>query len=159
MSKRTGEEKRVSRVEMLRARVTYTGSGFPADLSVVEDCYGRRVSPSTDAGWFWIGASERSAADIRRRGLKVVGDLITSYVPADDGRPEEEVAVANSPEWVALMLEETFQADGPHAEGAGGYFYADAPEQPTNAKGGPLRKVIVFRLREVPREAREEVPS
>lgn len=136
-----------SPVEMLRARVTYTATGFPAKLGDVEDCYGRRVSPASDDGWFWVGASERSAADIRRRGLKVVGELTTTYIPAEDGRPEDEVAVAGTAEWVNLMLDETYEADGSLAHG--GYFYADAPEQPTNVKGGPLRKVVVFRLRQV----------
>lgn len=147
MGKRTGDEKHVSQVEMLKARVTYTETGFPANLRDVEEAYGRRIAPSTEDGWFWIGASERCAADIRRRGLKVVGTLCTTYVPAEDRRPEEEVAVANSSEWVDLMLEETFDFDGPE-KANGGYFYADAPESPgkIGAGGGPLRKVIVFRL-------------
>jgi hypothetical protein len=141
MSKTTDPSK-VSPVVMLRARITYSETGFPVSLNDVEEVFGRRVNPDVEQGWFWVGASERSAADIRRRGFRAVGSLTTTWIPPEDGTPENEVPLVRSPEWVEMMLAETEAFDGPDAPGAGGYFYADAPEEPA----GPLRKVIVFRL-------------
>jgi hypothetical protein len=137
-------------VEMLRARVTYSNTGYPAKLRDVQEAYGPSVAPAPDDGWFWVGATPRSAEDIRRRGLLVRGEITTTFIPPDGGG-ESDVLAYGSPEWVELMLAETREQDGEQARG--GYYYADAPEEfghPSASRlGGPLRKVIVFRLKRV----------
>lgn len=134
-------------VEMLLAKVTYTETGYPASVEDVQRCYGPRIAPATRGpDWFWIGATERAARDLRLRGLKVIGELTTTLIPKHGPFNMDEnadVPLLGSPEHIRLMLDET--AIYEEAEGhdySGGFYWAEAPEDPP----GPLRKVIVFRL-------------
>lgn len=70
-------------VEMLKAQVLMTETGYPADLVLVEDCYGKAFQ-APEPGWFWIGATPKAAADIRQRGLHAVGTVTTTFVPVQD---------------------------------------------------------------------------
>lgn len=99
-------------VEMLYAQVLMAETGYPAPIELVQDCYGKGAHPAPAPGWFWIGATPKAAADIRRRGLHVVGTVTTTFVPAQEApvisaMKREAVPVAGSPEHVTLMLEES----------------------------------------------------
>lgn len=80
-----------TRVEILKARITYTATGFPASRRDVEDCYGGRVNPAPEDGWWWIGATPQSAERIRRNGMTAVGELTTTIIPPQSA---PEVAAA-----------------------------------------------------------------
>lgn len=71
-------------VEMLKARVTVTDTGFPAPLAAVQEIFGPRVNPAPEDAWFWIGATPRSAARIRRDGHKTVGQGYTTWIPPQE---------------------------------------------------------------------------
>jgi hypothetical protein len=78
--------------------------------------------------------------------------LLARVTDTETGYPADLRAVEGL--YGGRVVEETLDFDGPDAKGAGGYYYADAPEAPGHPSGnefagGPLRKVIVFRLREV----------
>lgn len=103
-----------TRVEMLKARVTMTETGFPADFEdpdVRE--YLKGAHPAPEQGWFWIGATPASAADIRRRGSRAIGTLVTTYFPpqsavvVDESVREEDIPVVGSQEHTDLMVAET----------------------------------------------------
>lgn len=68
-------------VEMMKALCLMTETGYPAHISIVRDCYGKGVKPCLEEGWFWIGATAKSYADIRRRGLHARGTLMTTFIP------------------------------------------------------------------------------
>lgn len=70
-----------TRVEMLKALVLTTETGYPAHYSVVQQQYGKHVHPAPEDGWWWIGATPKSAADIRARGLHAQGTLTTTFFP------------------------------------------------------------------------------
>lgn len=74
-----GEEP--TRVEMLKALVLITETGYPAHYSIVQAQYGKGVHPAPEEGWWWIGATPKSAADIRARGLHARGTLTTTFFP------------------------------------------------------------------------------
>lgn len=99
--------------EPLRAQVLMTKTGYPAHISVVRDAYGGAM-PDPEDGWFWIFATPRSAANIRRRGLRAVGTVTTTFIPPQVGveidtrvDPASIPAVGTQPHTEA-MLAETF---------------------------------------------------
>lgn len=70
-----------TRVEMLKAQITYTETGYPVELEKAREIYGQTVTNAPEEGWFWIGATPRSAADIRDRGHRAVGSETTTWIP------------------------------------------------------------------------------
>jgi hypothetical protein len=68
-------------VQMMKALCLMTETGYPAHISIVRDCYGKGVKPALEEGWFWIGATEKSYADISRRGLHARGTVMTTFIP------------------------------------------------------------------------------
>lgn len=80
-------------VEPLKAQVLMTKTGYPAHLSLVADCYGEASSPAAEPGWFWIFATPRSAANIRRRGLRTIGTVTSTFIPPQSGPPEIDESV------------------------------------------------------------------
>ena len=75
---------RGTRVEFVKAQVLMTETGYPAHISVVQDAYGPACQPAPEEGWFWVPATPKAAADIRRRGLKAVGSVSTTFIPAQE---------------------------------------------------------------------------
>lgn len=73
-----------TRVHMVKARITYTISGYPASYEDVRGCYAQ-AQPAFEDGWWWIGCSEGSWERIRVRGHYVKGTLTQTYIPAEDG--------------------------------------------------------------------------
>jgi hypothetical protein len=100
-------------VEILRAQVLMTETGYPAPLELVEGAYGKRVHPAPEPGWFWIGATPEAAERIRRRGLHAVGTLTTSFIPPqtageiDRTVTRESVPIVGTQAHTDLMLAET----------------------------------------------------
>ena len=100
-------------VEPLKAQVLMTKTGYPAPLELVEDCYGKRVAPAPDPGWFWIFATPKAAADIRRRGLRTIGSMTKTFIPPqgagwmDMTTDPESIPVVGTQEHTNLMLQET----------------------------------------------------
>lgn len=100
-----------TRVEMLKAQVLLTAHGTPADLDLVEDCYGKAF-PAPEPGWFWIGATPNSAADIRRRGLRTRGTVTSTFIPPQEPPPSipyvdpATVPLVGTQAHTYLMLEE-----------------------------------------------------
>jgi hypothetical protein len=68
--------------EVLKCRCTYTATGYPVDLA---DLHPSVVAVAPEPGWFWMTATPRSAARIRRDGHKAVGALVTTWIPPQDG--------------------------------------------------------------------------
>lgn len=100
--------------EPVLARVTYTDSGYPASYADVVGIYGRAVMPSgRGPDWFWIFATPRSAEDMRRRGLRAVGTVTSTWIPAQvapsvlDTLAEEDVPVVGTQEHADAMIQET----------------------------------------------------
>lgn len=98
-------------VEMLKAQVLLSKYGTPASLDLVEDCYGKAF-PAPEPGWFWIGATPKSAADIRRRGLRTVGTVTSTFIPPQTSgavitqiRPEA-IPIVGTQAHTDLMLKE-----------------------------------------------------
>ena len=99
-------------VEMLKAQVLLTKYGTPASLALVEDCY-HKAFPAPEPGWFWIGATPKSAADIRRRGLRTVGTVTSTFIPPQTAgniintqvRPEA-IPIVGTQAHTDLMLKE-----------------------------------------------------
>jgi hypothetical protein len=84
-----------TRVEPLKARITHTANGYPAELGEVRDGFGQSAMNAPDEGWFWIFATPGSAKRIRRDGHKVVGSLLTTWIPPQDSL--EVLPVAEPP--------------------------------------------------------------
>lgn len=103
----------LSPLEPLNAQVTMTETGYPAALAHVAQCYGERVAPAPEPSWFWIFATPRSAAAIRRRGLRVIGTVTTTFIPPQSGIivdrsvSPEAVPPVGSQAHAYLMLAET----------------------------------------------------
>jgi hypothetical protein len=97
-------------VEPLKARVTMTETGWPAHISLVADAYG--TAEPAEPGWFWIFASHRSAADIRRRGLHAVGTVTTTFIPpqtigeVDQSVSDQDIPVVGTQEHTDAMIAE-----------------------------------------------------
>ncbi len=98
--------------EPLLAQVLMTETGYPAHLSIVRDCYGTAM-PHEAPGWFWIFATPRSAANIRRRGLRTIGTVTSSFIPPQ-GKAEIDrtidpatVPVVGTQEHADAMIAET----------------------------------------------------
>lgn len=79
-------------VEVLKAQVLMTDTGYPAPLSIVRDAYGSAM-PAPEPGWFWIFATPRSAADTRARGLHARGTLTITFIPPQTRGPEVDERV------------------------------------------------------------------
>lgn len=155
--------------EPLKARITYTDGDHPVTLAEARTAYGESVMVAP-RGWFWVFATPRTAADIRRRGLRAVGKLTQTWIPPQDpggivhpdAKPEDVPCIGTS-EHISAMFAECLMApkdrypDLGDAELANvvqpgpGHFESEAPENSgiENAKLGPLRKTIVFRLARV----------
>jgi hypothetical protein len=86
-----------TRVEPLKARITHTANGYPAELGEVRDGFGQSAMNAPDEGWFWIFATPGSAKRIRRDGHKVVGSLLTTWIPPQDSLEVLPVAEAARP--------------------------------------------------------------
>lgn len=105
----------VTPVEMQKALCLMTETGFPADLEVVRGCYGKHVRPAIEPGWFWIGATAKSAAGVARRGLHARGTLMTTFIPpqqhviVDDTIRVSDVPAIGSPEFLAEIHLDTEQ--------------------------------------------------
>lgn len=103
--------------EPLKARITKTADGYPVELAVARDAYGPATMRSAEDGWFWIFATPAAAGDIRRRGLKGVGTVVTTWIPPQSAvTPDPEAArleavapVVGSQAHTEAMLEETRQ--------------------------------------------------
>lgn len=67
--------------EPIKARITKTSDGFPADLATAREVYGREVMRAPEDGWFWIFATPNSADGIRRRGLRTIGTVTSTWAP------------------------------------------------------------------------------
>lgn len=65
--------------EIIKGRVTLTATGYPASFKEAKAV--GAVAPATEDGWFWIAATPRSAARLRRHGNKAVGSLTTTWIP------------------------------------------------------------------------------
>ena len=106
----------VTRVEFLKGQILMTETGYPAHHTIARDAYGDSCRPAPEEGWFWIPATPRAAADIRRRGLKAVGSLTTTFIPQqepvvlDPNFGPEDVPVMGTQAHTELMLEETRRA-------------------------------------------------
>ena len=73
-----------TRVEMLKARITITDGGYPAESKMDDPdvaSYLADKHPAPEPGWFWIGATPAAAANIRRRGHRAIGTLTTTWTP------------------------------------------------------------------------------
>jgi hypothetical protein len=96
-------------VQMMKALCLMTKTGYPAHISVVRDCYGKGVQPALEEGWFWIGATEKSYADIRRRGLHARGTAMTTFIPPqapvviEEGFAPSDVPPIGSPGFLAQI--------------------------------------------------------
>lgn len=108
--------KDVTRVEFVKGQILMTETGYPAHHKIAQDAYGDSCRPAPEEGWFWIPATPKAAADIRRRGLKAIGTVTTTFIPRQqpvvldpDSRPEDIPAIGTQ-EHVELMLEETRRA-------------------------------------------------
>lgn len=99
-------------VEFVKAQITMTETGYPVHISIAQDAYGDSCRPAPEPGWFWVACTPQAAKDIRRRGLRAVGTVSTTFIPVQEPvvlhptRPEWVPAVG-SQEHTALMLEET----------------------------------------------------
>lgn len=86
-----------TRVVMLKALVLNTETGFPAHHTVVQGFY-KHSHPAPEEGWWWIGATPASAADIQRRGLHARGTLITTFFPPQvTNEIEENITLEHVP--------------------------------------------------------------
>ena len=101
-----------TRVEFVKGQILMTETGYPVHPSVAQDAYGQSCRPAPEEGWFWIPATPKAAEGIRRRGLKAVGTLTTTFIPRqqpvvlDPNFGPEHVPVAGSQEHIDLMLSE-----------------------------------------------------
>jgi hypothetical protein len=98
-------------VEFVKAQITMTETGYPVHISIAQDAYGDACRPAPEEGWFWVPCTVQAAKDIRRRGLRAVGTITTTFIPAQEPvvlRPTqpEQVPVSGSQEHTELMLEE-----------------------------------------------------
>jgi hypothetical protein len=105
-----------TRCEPLKARILMTETGYPAHISIVRDAY-KDAQPAPEDGWFWVFATPRAAADIRRRGLHAVGTLTTTFIPQQEAPKiydlgPEWVPVVGSQEHTELMIAETHASHG-----------------------------------------------
>lgn len=88
-----------------------TKTGYPADLTLVEDAYGI-AAPTPEPGWFWIFASPGSAENIRRRGLRTQGKVTSTFIPPqvgveiDERIDPESIPVVGTQAHTDLMLAE-----------------------------------------------------
>lgn len=71
-------------VEFLKAKILMTETGFPVDITIAQDAYGDACRPAPEPGWFWVPATPQAAYDIRRRGLKAIGTLTTTFIPRQE---------------------------------------------------------------------------
>lgn len=69
-----------TRVEMLKALVVMTETGYPAHHTVVQHFW-KHAHPAPEEGWWWIGATPLAAAAIRSRGHRARGTLVTTFFP------------------------------------------------------------------------------
>lgn len=101
------------RVEFLKALILMTETGYPVTPSVARDAYGVCCRAALEDGWFWIPCAEQAAKDIRRRGLRAVGTLTTTFIPRqmpvelDVSCTPEEIPIVGTQAHAELMLEET----------------------------------------------------
>lgn len=71
-------------MEFVKAQITMTETGFPAHISIAQDAYGETCRPAPEEGWFWVACTPKAAEGIRRRGLKAVGTLTTTFIPVQE---------------------------------------------------------------------------
>ena len=115
MKRNEAETPMGSRCEIVKCRVTVTATGLPAEFSddPIVKRYIKRMLPALEPGWFWMGATPASAADLRRRGLRAVGTATTTFIPPQDldhrvhDIDPESIPPVGSREWSDLMLAET----------------------------------------------------
>jgi hypothetical protein len=110
-------KKEYTRVEFVKGKILMTETGYPVHISIAQDAYGQACVPAQEDGWFWIPATPTAAADIRRRGLRAVGKLTTTFIPVQEpvklyDTDPAVVPAIGSQEHVELMLTEKRDRDG-----------------------------------------------
>src|SRR5438105_2956798 len=78
-------------VEILKAKIVDTDTGYPASLQAATDAYGRSVRRAPEAGWFWVSVSPSTAKRMRRDGHRAVGTMLTTWFPPQSAPEVEDV--------------------------------------------------------------------